>query len=186
MFFDIGAGIFLGLFYGQFTDAFTINQLALFGAAFSLLPDADFIFHMFRGGKIHSSHRHRELLHNPIIYSVLGSMIMYFIEPQLIGLFILGGLIHFLHDSIGIGWGVRWLYPFLNLNYAFLYRVRTGNHKNLPKKLFYVWKNEDIDKLADQYGDKEWFKNTYLKFHPYAVSELLVFVVALITWVKVV
>ena len=179
MLLDIGVGILLGVFF----DAFISNDLSLatyvlFGIFSALSPDFDFLFHLSKGGKFHNSHRHRELLHNPLVFIPTGSFIAYLIQPSLSGLFAAGAFSHMVHDSIGIGWGVRWLWPFTDYNYALGYRVRTGNHAKLPRQRFFIWPNKDIDRLSKEFGDQDWFRNTYLKWHPYAVFELGVFLAA--------
>ena len=180
MLLDIGVGILLGVLFDGWTEGLSISTLVLFGAFSALSPDIDFIFHLSKGGRFQNAERHRELLHNPLIFIPLGAGITYLFEPQLAGLFAAGALSHMIHDSIGIGWGVRWLWPFTNNNYALGYRVRTGNHAKLPRQAFFVWPNEEIDELSKNFGDPDWFKNTYLKWHPFAIFELAVFVLALV------
>lgn len=182
MLLDIGVGILLGIAYSNLVSGFSLTLLVGFGVFAALSPDFDFIFHLSKGGKFQNSHRHREVLHNPLIFLPLGALITAVFSPPLAGLFVLGALSHFIHDSIGLGWGVRWLYPFVNNNYAFGYRVRTGNHAKLPRQKFYVWPNDKIDELSKEYGDPDWVKNIYLKWHPFAIFELVVFVVSLVVW----
>lgn len=180
MLLDIGVGILLGILFDSFTEGIALSTLVIFGAFSALSPDIDFVFHIFKGGRFQNAERHRELLHNPLIFVPIGAGITYLFEPQLAGLFAAGALSHMIHDSIGIGWGVRWLWPFRNNNYALGYRVRTGNHAKLPRQAFFVWPNDEIDKLSKDYGDPEWFRNTYIKWHPFAIFELAVFVLSLI------
>jgi hypothetical protein len=179
MLLDIGVGVLLGVtwhaagFYGS------LAATVIFGVFSALSPDLDFIYHLSKGGSTKNAHRHRELLHNPLVFIPLGAAVTALIEPAVAGLFALGALSHMIHDSIGIGWGVQWLFPFSKNHYALGYRVRTGNHARLPKQKYYVWKNEEMDELTKKYGDPNWFANTYKRWHPFAIVETLVFVLAL-------
>jgi hypothetical protein len=101
-------------------------------------------------------------------------------SPTLAWLFAVGILGHFIHDSIGIGWGVQWLAPLKSDHYTFFYRVHTADKLAPPKKRLYIWPNKDIDHLNKQYGDEDWFKNTYIKWHPFAIFEFVVFIAALL------
>ncbi len=50
----------------------------------------------------------------------------------------------------------------------------------LPSKALYSWSPSEIDRLSSQYGDRDWIRNVYFRFHPYAIAEMLVFIFALI------
>ena len=103
-------------------------------------------------------------------------MYLWSTNPRFLVLFTLCSIAHFIHDSIGLGWGIQWLYPFKKNYYQFFYTV----NKNANKSLVYSYKPEELDSLAEKYGDKDWFKNIYLKFHPYSIIEFLVFLISLV------
>jgi len=178
MLLDIGVGIFAAIL---FNHVFATPLTPLFltaGILFALSPDIDFLFvgkHAF-GVK---AYQHRDLLHHPLIFIPAGMILVALFNWQWALLFGLTVALHFAHDSIGLGWGVQWLYPFSKNHYSFFYIYESPKGK-LPKKLFYSWRHEDMDELEKNYGDKDWIKNIYLKFHPYAIVELLVFIAALI------
>jgi len=181
MFLDIGVGILIAILVSKIFALPLTLFLVFIGIVFSLLVDIDFIFHLKKGGNTKNAHRHRDILHHPLIYIPLGMLLLSFYSLAYSVLFGLILFIHFLHDSIGIGWGVQWLYPFSKNHYTFFYRYQPKNKEKLPKKLLYVWKDNEIDMLAKKYGDEEWIKNIYLKWHPYAIVEFLVFVIAILT-----
>ena len=85
---------------------------------------------------------------------------------------------HFIHDSVGIGWGVQWLYPFKKDHYSFFYQYDT--YSKIPKKLIYVWKDGEIERLEREYGNPNWFHDIYLRGHPYGLVEYAVFLAALV------
>jgi len=179
MLLDIGLGIIWGILFDSASQAHSLGVFLSVGIASALAPDMDFIYHLATGGTMKDDHRHREVFHKPY-FLILGWLIIAAVtDPTLAWLFAAGAAGHFIHDSVGIGWGVQWLAPFKNDHYTFLYRVHTADKPAPPKKLLYVWPNQDIDKLNKRYGDDNWFANTYLKWHPFAIFELAVFILAL-------
>ncbi len=159
--FDIGIGILLGLWLGP-QDSILVN--AALGALLVLLPDADMLFFLtFKRLKIKGTERlrdHRELFHYPLIYMFCGIVLLVILWPALIPLFIAASLTQFVHDSVGIGWGIPWLYPFSKKYYKFLYQYDL-HHAGQPQKFVWVWSKSEQNKLFDKYGDKDWHKHTF-------------------------
>jgi hypothetical protein len=172
MLLDIGIGIISSIFLSHAFGISLSTPFLGFGVLFSLLPDVDFLFL--------KTHQHRDILHYPLLIIPIGTLITSLFSYQLAMLFALVTFLHFLHDSIGVGWGIRWLYPFSQNYYAFFYQYDLAKH-NMPHKLIYDWSPADVERLSSRYGDKNWIKNIYLKFHPYALVEFFVFALALIT-----
>lgn len=164
-------------------NAFSIEPTALFiwaGVLFALLPDIDFQYALFRYRGWRNTHaliRHREILHYPLAYLPIGAAIGLLAGWEWAALFLLASLGHFLHDSIGLGWGVAWLWPFTNKSYTFFYRY-TAPEKRLPRQILYRWNREDMDHLIDEYRDANWLKNIYLKLHPVFAVEIAGFLLA--------
>jgi len=181
MLLDIGAGIFLAILVSEVSAQSLTFSFVIAGIAFALLPDVDFIYHVFKKGTYRDAHRHREMLHYPLIFIPAGMLLIAIVNPIWSLLFGLAYLVHLVHDSIGIGWGVQWLYPFKKDHFSFLYIYRPAHQNRLPRQWLYRWKNEDIDSLSEQYGDKDWLRNIYLRGHPYAIIELLVLLAAVAT-----
>ena len=181
MLLDIGVGILSAIFA---SILFNVNlgwTLFLFAIVSSLLPDIDTIFHIRAGRSMdsHKAHEHRDLWHYPLLYIPVGTLVIGYFSYIYGFLFALTSFLHFLHDSIGVGWGIQWLYPFSRKHYSFFYHYDIFRN-NLPKHLIYSWTNKEVEELSEKYGDKDWLKNIYLKWHPYAIIELLVFIVSLI------
>lgn len=180
MLLDIGVGILLGLAFDSASAAHSLQTFVSFGIFSALSPDLDFIYHLLRGGNAHNDQRHREVLHKPYFLVVGWLLIAMLGSTSLAWLFVTGALSHFIHDSIGIGWGVQWLSPFRSDHFTFFYRVHTADKPKPPKRLVYVWRNSQIDELNREYGDEHWFANTYIKWHPFAVIELVFFIAAIV------
>jgi len=180
MFLDIGMGVLTAIAVTKlFLMPLTWSFIAA-GIVFSLLVDIDFIFHLGKQGGTRNAHKHRDLLHYPLLSIPFGIIILLPYSAAWAVLFAICFLFHFIHDSIGIGWGIQWLYPLRKNHYAFFYRYEPPHGRKPPKQTFYSWKHEDIDRLDRYYGDQKWIQNIYLKWHPYAIIEFLVFVFALI------
>jgi hypothetical protein len=158
---DIALGIFIAHFLGQ--------PLWL-GILFMLLPDFDMIFKL---NKLFSekAHEHRSFFHHPIPYLVLGGAGVYALKPEWLTLFLIGGLLHFIHDSIGMGWGVPWLSPLNSDHFAFFGLYQPKNRPLLPKRLMYRWKKSELPEISAKYGDPQWIQNIYLKGHPLGLFE---------------
>ena len=181
MFLDIGAGILIAIWV-QSTHALLFSwSFVIAGAVFALLPDLDFIVPVIAKRGFEGLLRHREGLHYPLLYIPIGAFIFTFFGVQWAELFVLASCAHFLHDSIGLGWGVQWLYPFTKDHYSFFYMYKPRfRPEKLPRKIFYVWKDDEIEALDVRFGDPDWIKNVYFKWHPYAIVEFLVFLAALV------
>ena len=176
MFLDIGIGILLALVLGDAFNVELTRQILLFALVSSLLPDLDVLLYLSRGGKMdHKAHKHRSFLHYPLFYIFIG-LGLSVVLPFWGTLFTLASLAHFLHDSIGIGWGVQWLYPFSSKYIALFVRYR----EDMPRTFVCIWSPKEVEELSAKRGDKNWFKNIYIKLQPYAIVEILVFVIALV------
>ena len=176
---DIGIGIFSAIIAGKIFSTELTPLLIGLGIAFALLPDIDFVYSLLKNG--HRNHKaiatHRDLIHYPLIYLPAGALLAWLVDSQWAMLFLLASIGHFLHDSIGIGWGIPWLWPFSDANYTFLYRYSPPG-KRLPRKLIYRWERKQLDELIERYGDPEWFYNIYVRLHPFFLVEILFFVAA--------
>lgn len=176
MILDIALGIFLSAFAVKFLNLELTYWLVLACVGFVLLPDMDFLAAWkFKG----TAHQHRDLFHYPLILIPLGAIVLLFLGWQWSFLFALGGFLHFLHDSISLGWGVKWLFPFNNKNYAF-FRGGVAAEKSFPFRVFYKWTPEEVEKMAREHGDPEWFKHIYLRPSATLIVEILFLIVAII------
>lgn len=185
---DIGIGIFAAIVVGKIFSLELSPLLVGLSIAFALLPDIDFLYALARNGhgNHHAISRHRDLVHYPLLYLPAGALLALPFGAEWSLLFLLASVGHFIHDSIGIGWGIPWLWPFTNRNYTFIYRYSPPG-KKLPQKLVHRWERERIDELIEEYGDPDWFRNIYVRFHPFFVAEILFFITALVAlwYVKV-
>lgn len=182
MMLDIGVGILLSIWIGTAWSALIDGIWVASGIFFALSPDADYLVHLLSGGSSRNAHKHRDLFHRPLLFIPLGMVLLSPLGAAWPVLFGVGALAHFIHDSIGIGWGVQWFWPFRDEHYGLFYHTQPPKHRNakLPRKLLYIWGHDKIDEINARYGDEEWIKNIYLHWHPYAIVEFLVFLAAVV------
>jgi len=184
MFLDFALGIFSVIFLGCLFDFNPGFWYFFAGCLMTLLPDSDFIFYLFKRRKDKDrkdDHDHRDYIHYPLIYLPVGSLVFYLLGgKEWAALFLLCSFLHFLHDSIAVGWGVKWLYPFSKNNFAFFYLYSRKKKKGLRKWVF-SFDKENLSYYVGEHGDDNWIKNIYYKWHPIAIVEFLFFVLSLIT-----
>lgn len=165
---DIGLGILAAYLVSKLFGFVWPSLLIFSGIVYALAPDLDYLSRLGQVSKL--DHLHRGILHKPFFYLGLSGVIFPFSRP-LATLILLCAVFHLLHDSIGIGWGIQWLWPFDEHFYALFY-VYSRPDTDLPNKLLYRWTPQQVEKLAKDYGDDAWVKNIYQKLHPIAVMEL--------------
>lgn len=178
MFLDIGLGIIFALIFHQSFNL-GIGYLLFWGILFSLLPDLDFIIYKILKIEADKGYKHRDLFHYPLIYLSIGTLLAYLFSKPLAWLFLAVSFLHFAHDSIAYGRGIKWLFPFKKEGYAFFYLFSRVNKRGLWKAIF-VFDEKAIEKFDIEHGDEDWIKNIFYKLHPIAIIEFLVFFIALI------
>lgn len=173
---DLGVGILISLAFAKIFGMMPDVSFILVGALFSLVPDLDVFVELAKRGKIGGrvQGHHRELTHFPLSYIPVIFLIYLWRGPVLGWLFSLTVLAHFLHDSVGMGWGIQWLWPFSNRAYKF-FSEKDGS---FSKNFVVSWQSQELKEVIAEYGDDHWFKNYYLNPHPIAIFEFLVFILA--------
>ena len=181
MFFDIGAGILIAIFTSNYFGVHLGEALLMGGIVAALSPDFDFLVYFFKNGITREDYNHRNLVHYPLLFLPIITYVAYVLGGNVWAtLFFLGALSHFIHDSIAIGWGIKWLYPFSNKKFVFLYHHSKIEKRGL-RKLVFAFDNATLTKLVNEHGDDDWVKNIYYKWHPIAIVEFGVFLFSLIS-----
>ncbi len=182
MFLDIALGMLAGLVVGAGFNLEFVWLFILLGAIFALLPDFDFLVMLARRGLARDrrfDHDHRDLLHKPLIYIPVGAAAAFGIGgAPLATLFTSGSVIHFLHDSTGIGWGIRWLYPFSD-NYIGI--CHAGLRKICGAKWIQSVSRKQVTKhVKETLGDDhDWIADLYLRISKTLVIEIFVLTIAI-------
>jgi len=180
MFLDFGIGILVSVFSSYFFKIEISIWLILFSIACAVLPDADFLYFFPKRNDTKYDHKHRDFIHYPLLYLPLGTMLLGIVMGKIWAVvFLLASFFHFLHDSIGIGWGVKWLFPFSKNSYSFFYIYSSKIRRGL-KKVVFVFNKKNLPDMVREHGDKDWVKNIYYKWHPYAQVEFAIFIISII------
>ena len=178
---DIGVGIFAAIFLSGWLHVPLSVAWIFAGIFFALAPDIDALINFIQFRSTKHAYHHRDLLHLPLVYVPVGTLVVNFFNPNFSLLFLICSLAHFVHDSIGIGWGVQWLWPLNTDHFSFLYLYQPTGKPPLERKLFYRFRHAEIDALDAMHGDADWVHNIYVRMHPYAIVEILVCIAALVT-----
>lgn len=176
MLLDTALGIIITELFASITGVAPSGLMYVLGIVFALAPDLDFLVLYFKKHEIamYRGHTldHRDLLHHPLLYIPVGTLLVWLVigDTWIMELFILASLAHFIHDSIGIGWGVRWLSPFTMRNYKFF-----SESDGTPSLRFITsWTPRERAVVVSEKGDPNWIWNFYVR--PFARGKLTFFV----------
>jgi len=179
MFLDIGVGILSAIFVSGYFNMHLGELLIIGGILFALGPDADFLLHFFKSGISREDYQHRNMIHYPLLYLPVGTLIAYSLGGEKWALlFFVASLAHFIHDSIAIGWGIKWLYPFSDKNYVFLYHYSAVEKRGLRKFIFVLDRTRLAEAVEEHWSD-DWFHDIYYHWHPIAIVEFGVFLMSI-------
>ena len=102
------SALFSHVFHIQITPVFVLLNIVL-----SYLPDTDVPVELLQrgrlGGREHGSHR--GLTHYPILYLVTTTILYFVLGSSWAVIFFVNIFTHFLLDSFGSGWGLKWFWP---------------------------------------------------------------------------
>lgn len=181
MLLHISFGLITALFAHRWFGVEMSWWLCLIGIASALLPDIDALPELWKNGRVaaHSGnvHDHCNGLHYPTITTpsvfAIVAVAIYthtYIESGagnwsqvwFWASFIAGNVfIHFILDSFGPGWGVRWTFvphkPNTWSNYKFF-----CDRDNTPSWHFLTsWRHDEIKQVMSMHGDKDWLKKYF-------------------------
>jgi len=154
---DISAGVFLSIVTAKFLGLKISLCAVSFGIISSLWLDLDALSLLKKGaGKW--THEHRNLFHFPLVVLPVAFIACYVLSNGYYAtVVLLATFFHLVHDSIGIGWGVKWLYPFSHKNYKFF------GLKFKERRIVSSWTKEEQRRDATLNGDDNWLRNLYLR-----------------------
>jgi membrane-bound metal-dependent hydrolase YbcI (DUF457 family) len=184
MLLDIAFGILLSLFAKNYLHMQITVWLVLACVLFSLAPDMDALFFLLTGKRI--NYKHREVLHYPVIFIILGLAVYAVFGREWGILFLLGVAWHFFNDVAGcLGWGIRLFWPFSRKNFRIflLPSHKAPDKPKIPYKFLYVWTPAEVEKIAEQYGDRDWIKNIFFKPSIILFTEIAGLIIALMIFI---
>lgn len=160
---DLGLGLVSGVL-AHHVFGISPGWAILLAVTFILLPDLDGVIQVVRRGRLGGmDFQHRDLLHRPLLYVPIGTTLAFLAAGwQIAILFAAMSLAHFLHDSIGTGWGVAWLRPF-SRDYFKFFSEDKGDASVTWRKTVVRWTPEQQRAIAAQYGNPNWLRDMYLR-----------------------
>ncbi len=176
--FDIGIGILISILASHIYGVDLSLKLAFISVLANLIPDLDVFIELAKRGRIGGrvQGHHRELSHFPLTFIPFIWAVNYFFGQFWAFIIGLNLLVHFLHDSIGMGWGIKWLWPFSNRAYKFF----SNKDGSFSSRFLVSWSPIELKTVIHNHGDDHWLKNFYFKLHPIAIFEFVVLVLALV------
>lgn len=177
MFLDIGAGILLSIFLGNYFNIQITLLWVLFGIVTVLLPDIDIFYYGIR--KLLSKktiYNHRSFTHYPIVYIPLILVTYYIFGLHVAMLFGFAIYFHLLHDTLWLGWGIIWFYPFSTRRFKF-FPDRNGE---ISSKLLMTWTQKEESEIFKKYHNPNWIHDFYLRINIVSCVEYSVFSFSLI------
>ncbi len=193
---DFANGIFETLIAGALTGI-DPSWHFIVGVLFTMSPDLDAIPELLKNGSVAASakhaHDHRDMLHYPIVFIIIGIILMYFV-PFWGWLFLIATTLHFLNDSFGTGWGVSLLWPLTNKRYKLFCR-RANLLKSILKekglwsqlsddekrlRFIVAWSHTELTEYIQKYGIEDWVERYYLRLNWISTIEYSSFVAAIL------
>ncbi|MDP3764216.1 MAG: metal-dependent hydrolase [bacterium] len=177
--FDIGIGILISILASHIYEIDLSLKLTIMSVLANLIPDLDVFVELAKRGRIGGrvQGHHRELTHFPLTFTPLVWAVYYFFGQFWAFIIGLNLLAHFLHDSVGMGWGIKWWWPFSNRAYKFFSDI---NGSLFGHSFMVSWSPNELRNVVSRYGHDHWFRKYYLKLHPIAIFEFIVLVLALV------
>ncbi|QQS21361.1 MAG: metal-dependent hydrolase [Candidatus Moraniibacteriota bacterium] len=179
MFLDLKLGLLWAVVVGiAFHEPITVSWI-LASILFAFLPDIDFWVELARRGTVGGKTLgdHRTLLHAPLLYLPAAVGMWWWLGPAWATLFSIGVFGHHIHDTMGMGFGVRWLFPF-SKNFYKIFSDKEGN-------IFYdrehlritSWNPEELRVVLQEKGNDHWLQEdlAYARKHAFSTAARLFF-----------
>lgn len=181
MLFDTGIALYLSAIYISIYNPDNIPFVIIFCILSVLLPDIDIPVEYLQRKKLSGKKLgfHQKFTHYPIIYIIPLMLILQILGQYFAILFGILILSHLIHDSVGTGWGIKWLWPINHNRYKFFANPIDASLKNI--KPIVHWEPSQIESTVQKYGDDNWIKNYYLKVTLYLIIEIGIFLIGLIS-----
>jgi hypothetical protein len=176
---DIGIGIILSIIL---TNLFGVELNAYYvigGILFALLPDIDMVIFVVPGlKKVFKGHR--ELTHVPLVYLPIVVIVLFIAGSLWAGLFMCGIVLHLLHDTLWLGRGIKWLWPFSDRSFKSF--PDKGEHITRVPWISWKTEQEEFDwRWSEGHGTrKHWIPLFYFRPTVVSISEAAIFILSLI------
>lgn len=177
MLLDIGVGILFSLLVGKLFAIDISASWVACGVLFALLPDIDIVPYAFkRYFNKKEAYNHRTFTHYPIVYLPLVYVVYVVFGLPYALLCACGVYFHLLHDTVWLGWGISWFWPFSTRKY----KSFPDENGKISSVFMTSWSAEDEDRLFREGHNPHWVRDFYLRPNIVAYFEYTVFIVSII------
>jgi hypothetical protein len=192
---DVANGVFAVFITAHLTSTDILWWHLFVGIALAMCPDLDAIPELLKRGKVAASnqytHDHREALHFPVLFIVIGVVILQF-NVYWGAMFLTATMLHFVNDLYGTGWGIPLFWPITNSRFKLLGRranllksvlVDKGLWESLPHeerrlRLMVIWSHDELSEYIKKYGIDDWIERYYLRLNWISGIEYFLFILA--------
>ncbi len=179
---DFANGIFATLLAALITGEEVLWWYFLIGIPLAMLPDLDAIPELFAKGSIGATsdhnHDHRELLHHPLLFFILGA-----VSGAMFGywgwVFLFATMLHFVNDLYGTGWGIALFWPFSKDRYKFF--------TDEDNEMSFGWADllrrlpiQELPTRIESHGNENWLADSYYRVSTVATIEYSIFLLAVV------
>jgi hypothetical protein len=166
---DIAIGIFLAIAASSWFHIPLTGFFACVAIAAALLPDIDIVT------ALSGRWRHRGITHYPLAYVPLCAAAFLLAPLPYALIFTLGVYLHLVHDTVGTGWGIAWLWPFSSRRFLLLPYKRSKDMGTVS-----TWLPEEKPERAHT-GAHTWVRDIYFRPSLIALIEYGALLLALFT-----
>lgn len=183
---DAGLGIIATAFVCALLNVEVSMWYLAVGLIFAYAPDADWFLdkHFLKTGLVaaYAAHPydHREGLHKPLLWALAISGWGVIAPGPAPIIALVAVMCHFLHDTVGTGWGIPWLWPLTKRRFKFFAKKDPG----APQASFLVsWSHDELQQSITNHGRANWKQYYYHSWTRVAIGETALMVVGLIVGV---
>lgn len=194
---DWANGIFAVVLASFITSTEVVWWHFLIGILIAMCPDLDAIPELIKRKRLAASAEHlsdhREGLHYPVIFLVVGGILVY-LYPFYGWMFLIAVMLHFINDLYGTGWGIPLLWPLTDRRYKLLGRrvnrmksilVEDGDWEKLPDserrlRLIVSWEKKELTSYIQKWGMENWINRYYLNINWISGIEYGLFMFAIV------
>lgn len=171
MFQDIGVGILLSILTSYLFNIALTPLLLFLCIIFALLPDIDLILpkKLVRG--------HRGFVHYPIFYIIISVFVYFTFGPMWCFVFFVATIYHLLHDTLFLGWGIKWFWPISSRSIKF-FPDRAGR---ITSQVLLSWLPSEEAEVKIKYASPHWIRDFHFRPSIVSVSEYSIFIISIVT-----
>lgn len=174
---DLASGALIAHILVRMTEYHDLPILLMdaIGAIIAVAPDLDIpLYKLIISAKPERITEHRDLLHKPLFIIPIFAILYASVSPFWAYLATLCLLAHFIHDSTGSGYGVKWFLPFSQNTY-----------KLCENRIICKWTPKETAKNPWSPTLDWWLEEYYLKLTTEGMAGVILAIIALIiifTW----